>query len=222
MSMMDSLPQSGAPDDPVALLAYYDARNVLDAQLCRIFRCEAAELANVRGSEEYKDAVSEQTTARVDQAAATDDAWDALEHQALGNLQESMVAINDPKMLLGIAVQANKAGRRKGGTSPQQGAQAAGRATIDADGPQAGGQVVRLRTKFVEVLQDPHGAQRITERQASLEVENGNDLREDLTPGQVKKILRENIGVNPDEISLRQSFGPDHDVMLDFSKLAEE
>lgn len=217
-----SFVEAGAPEtDPVALLAYYDARNVSDAQLCRIFRCEAAELANVRASTEYKDAVSVHVTEQVNQAASIDDLWNGLEAQSLGGLIDAMPSIADPKMLLGMAVQANKAGRRRGGLAPNSG-NAAGRSIIDADGPVAGARVVRLRTTFLEVLQDPDGARRITERQANLEIMQETDLREDLTPGQVKRILREDVGVDPDQISVRQTFGPDAALLLDFSQIAEE
>lgn len=217
-----SFVEAGAPEtDPVALLAYYDARNVPDAQLCRIFRCEAAELANVRASAEYKDAVSVHVTEQVNQAASIDDLWNGLEAQSLGGLIDAMPSIADPKMLLGMAVQANKAGRRRGGLAPNNG-NAAGRSIIDADGPIAGARVIRLRTTFLEVLQDPDGARRITERQANLEIMQETDLREDLTPGQVKRILREDVGVDPDQISVRQTFGPDAALLLDFSRIAEE
>jgi len=208
-------------DDPDALLAYYDARGVDDVQLCRIFSCAPGDLANARMSDAYKAAMSETTIERVTRATDTDDRWDQLEHTALGTLQESMLAINDPRMLLGIAVQANKAGRRRGGMAPQQTGKPA-----EITVPQEGGQstVVRLRARFVEALQDPNGARRILDRQFEITSSSAGDLKEDLTPQEVKGILRDAIGVDPDQLSVRVSQGPDSAIgtLLDFSRIGGE
>ena len=215
--MYQDVPQRPDDDDVAGLLAYYDARKVPEAKLCQIFRCTAADLANARASDDYKDAVAGQTSAITDQAVEIDDRWNHLEHNSLGTLIEAMPAISDPRMLLGMAVQANKAARRNGGTVPNS-----RDAVINVDAQQAGTSVVRLRTRFLEVLQDPDGAKRITERQIQVDTLQGGDLREDLSPQQVKRILRENIGVNPDEVALRKTFGPDMAIELDFSKIGEE
>jgi hypothetical protein len=208
-------------EDPSALLAYYDARGVDDTQLCRIFSCAPGDLANARATEEYRNALAEHTTERVTRATETDDKWDTLEHSALGTLQESMMAINDPRMLLGIAVQANKAGRRRGGLTPKQ-----SNAPAEIQVPTEAGQskIVRLRARFVEALEDPNGARRIIDRQIEIQTGNAQDLKEDLTPQEVKGILRNSIGVDPDQLSVRTHRGPDQDLgtMLDFSRIGEE
>jgi hypothetical protein len=76
----------------------------------------------------------------------------------------------------------------------------------------------------VEALQDPNGARRILDRQFEITTSSAGDLKEDLTPQEVKGILRDSIGVDPDQLSIRVTQGPDSAIgtLLDFSRIGEE
>ena len=205
-------------DDATALLAYYDPRKVEDDQLWTIFMCTPADLAGVRESADYKQALSAETNGRTEQATSTDDLWDQIELKALGTLSETLEVSNDPRLLLGVAVQANKAARRRGGLQATQ-----HNSHINVP-TQAGKEtIVRLRTRFVEALQDPDGARRLIDRQVEITTTSQSDLREDLTPGEVKTILRDHIGVNPDDIAIRKHQGPDAmaGALLDFQFIGD-
>lgn len=211
---------SAVPDDPNVLLAYYDARAVSDERLCKIFMCQPSDLMEARGSEAYKAALAGQIAGQVSQATELDDTWNTVEQNSLQSLQECLPAMNDPRMLLAIAVQANKAGRRNGKLTPQ--ASTPPEIHVPAEGGQS--KVVRLRARFVEALSDPHGAQRILDRQIEIQMGDTGDLKEDLTPGEVKTILRNSIGVDPDQLAIRTHMGPDQmlGTLLDFSNITEE
>lgn len=209
------------PTEVEALLAYYDAREVSPRKLRAIFRCTDAELAEAREAEGYLVALQNETAQIAGQAAETDDLWDSVEHEALGSLQESLAVTSDPRTLLSVATHANRAGRRRsggvGGGKPQP-----GRAEIDVNAQTQGTKVVRLRARFIEQLSDPNGARRIRDRQVEIEAADNGDLMEDLSPGVAKRLLREGIGVDTEDLVLRKHAGPDASIELDFSKIAEE
>ena len=159
--------------------------------------------------------------AMANQAAETDDLWDTVEHQALGNLQETLDTTTDPRMLLSVASYANRAGRRRSGHAAPVG-KATSRTEIDVNAQTQGTKVVRLRARFIEQLSDPNGARRIQERQIEIEAADTGDLMEELSPGVAKRLLREGIGVDTENLVLRKHSGPDADMTLDFSSIAEE
>lgn len=185
--------------DVVKLLAYYDVRGVGDAKLRAMFRCAAEDLENARASEEYKDAYAAEISAFETMRAEIDDSWDALEKSALGNLVEAAAASSDPRFLLGAAVSANKANRRNLASAP-----ASAKPVIDVTPPQGQATtVIRMRTRFLEELQDAKSARRIAEREMEISVTNQSNLKEDMSPQEVKSLLQRALGVdvsNEDQI----------------------
>lgn len=206
-------------------LAYYDARCVAEGELRRLFSCSDADLAEARGQEFYKSCLAAETKAQHDVATGLDDSWNSLEQSALSSLHEAMPAIADPRMLLGMAVQANKAGRRTGAAGNAAAQRAAGgRApVIDVQQLTQGSAVVRLRTRFLERLQKDGEVERMVEREAEVRI-NSSDMHESMNPKEVKSLLRNHLGVNPDNLSVRRHQGADQmpGLELDFGHVPDE
>lgn len=206
-------------DDPVRMLAYYDSRGVTDDKIQRIFSCSAEDLAATRETAAYKEAAGSETYEQTSQATEIDDSWNLLEQTALASLRDVVTLTADPRVLLGIAREANKAGRRNGGTTPSTNA-------ADIHVPQNGAgetRVVRLRARFVDVLQEPDGTRRIMERQLEIRESSQGDMNEQLSPQQVKGILKNNIGVDTNQMHVKRHQGPDmvDGSFVDFDKIAE-
>ena len=79
-----SLAQMTEADHAVRMLAYYDVREVPDTQLMQIFNCGAADLAQVRQTEQYKSMLQVEQGHVTETNAAIDDGWDDVEKRALG------------------------------------------------------------------------------------------------------------------------------------------
>lgn len=207
---MQSEPQAPVSEEDAATstLAYYDSRSVPDERIRRIFCCMQSDLDSVRATDLYKTERASLEQQQTDQATATDDCWDTLERTALGNLVETMDTISDERVLLGIAVQANKAGRRRGGLSPKQ--QNAGMSDIPVQTAQGTTKVVRLRARFLERLTSADGSEQMMDRQVEIQTETASgDLDEVIDPRTMKALLRDKIGVDTENMHVRRHQGPD-------------
>lgn len=204
-------------DPAVATLAYYDSREVPDSQIRRIFSCMQSNLDEVRLTEPYLNELAVLVEKQVAQSADIDDSWDALEQASLGGLMESMDSISDDRMLLGIAVQANKAGRRRGGNSAQH----KGTNEIPVQAAAGVTKVVRLRASFLERLRSEDGSNQMLERQATIEATVQGDLDEVIDPRTMKKLLKDELGVDTEAMHVRNHQGPDANPgpYIDFDKL---
>lgn len=224
MSMMmdDGLPLT--PEQQAAqLLAYYDARGVSGPKLRKIFRCSDEALANARLSEDYQEFAAAEEARLADEAKEVDDLWDSLERKALGDLKDAMDHIADPKMLLGAAVQANKAQRRANSFGAQKSAQQ-GSAVINADQLAGPTKVVRLRTKFAEMLSSPDGTKRLVEREAEITAEQGGKVDEAIDPAEVKKLLNGALGIDTQNMRVARTMGPDEafeGTFVDFDSISD-
>jgi hypothetical protein len=196
--------------DPVKMLAWYDVKGVEDAQLARIFKCSVGDLAEVRGGDEYKDHLQEETQLAISQAMDTDDQWNLLENRALGTLTDSVDSIVDPRLLLGIAVQANKASRRGGQINPQD--QKSKAIAVDTLTGHTG--VVRLRTRFMERLASDAGVTRIIERQVEITQSSLLAHNDSMGPSEVRNLLNTHLGIDTSNLEASKRFGPDnhHDL----------
>lgn len=203
------------------LLAYYDARGVKDDQLCKIFRCTAADLLEARTGEDYEAYLGAEVQSLEANSTAADDSWDALEVQALANMREQMHTISDPRMLLGIAVKANQAGRRRFNHAAP-GTKAAGGAVIDVNAGVGQEKVVRLRTRFLARLQQEDGTQVLIERQQEVTATAQGDLEENLTPKDVQRMLSSSLGVTTAELRSINRFGVPDSLDLDFTDYEAE
>lgn len=217
-----------AEEQAVMMLAYYDVREVPDVQLTRIFSCTAAALTEVRKTEGYAAFLQTAQTEIVERETTIDDSWDDLERKALGSLQESIEATADPRVLLAAAKVANSANRRGGTLAKIQ--QKRGSSVINVDAQTGPTKIVRLRSKFLEVMQSDTGVQRMVEREVTITTQTsgsaaagisgshgspGGDMNEDLKPSEVKHLLQTSLGVDPAKIRIGKRFGPDIDVLAD-------
>ena len=220
-----------AEEQAVMMLAYYDVREVPDVQLTRIFNCTAAALQEVRKTDGYAAFLQTAQTEIVERETTIDDSWDDLERKALGSLQESIEATADPRVLLAAAKVANSANRRGGTLAKIQ--QKRGTSVINVDAQTGPTKIVRLRSKFLEVMQSDTGVQRMVEREITITtqtsgsaaagisgspdgtVAHGGDMNEDLKPSEVKHLLQTSLGVDPAKIRIGKRFGPDIDVLAD-------
>lgn len=197
------------------LLAYYDARHANDLTLCKIFRTTAAELANARQDEFYAEMLAEETAMLVAQNEQIGDRWAYLENRALGDLSDAMDSVADPRMLLGIAVQANKA--RATARLAQRQATTGGQ--IDVDNLTNGGQIIRIRTKMAERLNADGGVERMIDREVEVRKDTSASLDEALDPTAVKQLLKSALGVDTNSLKMTQRFGPDQGFDLDLSAI---
>lgn len=207
------------PNNPTEMLAYYDTRGIDEAQLLKIFGCSAEDLTNERNSDAYKEYLGREANELTEQATALDDAWNSVEQIALGSLIDAVEHTADPRMLLSAAVQANKAGRRGSSVNPNNG-------NTDIVVPQNGSgetRVVRLRAKFVDVLQEPDGTKKLMERQVEVTTSGKGDLNEQLSPQRVKGILKNDIGVDTEQMHVKHHQGPDviDGSYVDFDNIGE-
>lgn len=203
------------------LLAYYDARSVAESDLRKVFNCTSAALEEVRKEDFYLAALAAEKQAALDVATTLDDQWDNLETRALGELSDLVAATADPRMLLGMAVQANKAARRAGATQPRHASAARhGNTTIDVDALTDSTRVVRLRTRFLERLSQDGSVERMLEREAELRTSTAS-MQEDLSPSEVKALLRASLGVDTDNLRVKRHGGADAlpGVEIDFGQL---
>ena len=212
--------RNAAPMDPeeqaTMMLAYYDVREVSDIQLSRIFNCTVGALAEVRKTDQYGNHLQSFQAEIVERETTLDDGWDDLERKALGSLQETVEAVGDPRMLLAMAKTANIAQRRGGTMSKIQ--QRKGSSVIDVDKQAGPTKIVRLRTKFLEIMQSDTGAQRMVEREVEITktvVGNSSDVNEDLKPSEVKHLLQHSLGVDASAVRVSNRFGPDVDILAD-------
>lgn len=197
-------------------LAYYDARGVREEELRRIFNCTSSQLQSVRGDDFYKEVLAAEATSLTEQETSIDDAWNNLEASALGGLQDIVSSTNDPRALLSMAVNANKAGRRRlGGKSAGAGA------TINVDELTANTKVVRLRSRFLERLRQDGSVDRMIEREAEIRDTSSGDMREDMNPREVRDLLQSSLGVDTDNLRVRRHQGPDQlpGLEIDFSHI---
>ena len=197
------------------LLAYYDARHANDLTLCKIFRTTAAELANARKDEFYTEMLAEETAMLVAQNEQIGDRWAYLENRALGDLSDAMDTVADPRMLLGIAVQANKA--RATARLAQR--QASPNGQIDVDNLTNGGQIIRIRTRMAERLNADGGVDRMIDREVEVRKDTSASLDEALDPTAVKQLLKTALGVDTNSLKMTQRFGPDQGFDLDLSAI---
>lgn len=232
-----------AEEQAVMMLAYYDVREVSDVQLTRIFNCTAGALTEVRKSDMYAVHLQTAQSEIIEREAGLDDSWDDLERRALGSLQESIEATADPRVLLAAAKVANAASRRGGTLSKLQ--QKKGSSVINVDAQTGPTKIVRLRSKFLEVMQSDSGVQRMVEREVTITaMTNGSaaagkpqrpgtssdmpqrteadgttsgigDMNEDLKPSEVKHLLKTSLGIDPSKIRIGTRFGPDVDVVAE-------
>ncbi len=222
---MQSLATMTEADHAVRMLAYYDVREVPDAQLMQIFNCAAADLAQVRHTEQYREMVQVEQGHIVQTNTAIDDGWDDVEKRALGGLVDSLDSIADPRMLLAMAKSANQASRRGGILAKQQ---AKSGAIIDTAALAGETRVVRLKSRFVEMMQSETGVARMVEREITVTSSSGGgsgpnarrdhigSLDEALKPSEVKHLLKSALNVDPNEIVVSNRFGPETGVDLSF------
>jgi len=147
----------------------------------------------------------------------------ALERKALGDLKDAMDHIADPKMLLGAAVQANKAQRRANSFGAQKSAQQSS-AVINADQLAGPTKVVRLRTKFAEMLSHPDGTERLVEREAEITAEQGGKIDEQIDPAEVKRLLNGALGIDTQNMRVARTMGPDEafeGTFVDFDSISD-
>jgi len=201
-------------------LAYYDARGVPDAKLVQIFRCSVEHLSEARQTEVYHEFLSAEIAQITNREAELDDCWDSLERQAVGALVDAVDTISDPRTLLGIAVKANVATRRAGNLAKAQ--QRHGPAVIDVNAQTGGTRVVRMRTRFLEALQDANGSRRLVERETEIVANDTGSLNEVISPQQMKGIMQRSLGVDTSDMVVRHRHGPDVDITLDFGDLEAE
>ena len=233
-----SLAHMTEADHAVRMLAYYDVREVPDTQLMQIFNCGAADLAQVRQTDQYKSMLQVEQGHVTETNAAIDDGWDDVEKRALGGLVDALDSIADPRMLLAMAKTANQASRRSGLLAKRQ---TKGGAIIDTAALAGETRVVRLKSRFVEMMQSQTGVARMVEREVTITSTTGHSsglgnnkpdglgsLDEALKPSEVKHLLRTALEVNPDEVIVSNRFGPEIDLpgadlsFIDFSTFDEE
>lgn len=212
---MAKFEQDIGPAEPASvlkMLAYYDVRGVSNEKLKVIFRCTVADLDNARLSEEYQDSLSAEEAQFQSARAELDDNWDHLERKTLGALIDSVDTSSDPRFLLGAAVQANKAARRN-----KNSASTPEKSIIDVT-PASGARVtvVRLRSSFLQVMQDEKGARAIARREAEIVTSNTENLREDMTPREVQALLRDSLGIDPTDVTEINRSGNTEDMTFDF------
>lgn len=199
------------------LLAYYDVRGVAGNKLVAMFRCSLEDLENARQSEEYKEFLAEEHGNFEATRATLDDSWDAIEKAALGNLVDSMATTSDPRFLLAAAVQANKANRRNmnAGTGGD-------RKVIDVT-PPAGQQttVIRMRTRFLEIMQDENASKRVAARETEIVMANKQNLREDMSPREVQQLMRDSLGVDVTNEEQIQRSGNTEEMNFEFNLQSE-
>lgn len=212
--------RDGEPNQIYQLLAYYDARQVPDGKLVQIFRCTAEQLAEARTNEEYQEFLQSETAQIVNQNAELDDAWDSVEKKAVSSLNEIVDGLADPRTLLGIAVRANTAQRRAGVMAKAQ--QRFGAPVIDATAGSGGTRVVRMRTRFLERLQKPDGTDHLVERETEIVASDQGDLNEVISPGRMKSLMRNTLGVDPTDMAIVQRHGADAEITLNFDDLLED
>lgn len=206
------------------LMAYYDARKVSASKLRQIFRCTDEDLNNVRLDERYQAFIQAEELRLEEQARDIDEKWNNIEQLALGGLSEAVESIADPRTLLGIAIQANKAQRRAGPLSgPTRGAHHQN--TIDPEALAGPSRVVRLRTRFIEQLQRKDGTSQLIERE--IEVTDTRDIDDAMNPAQVKSLLKTALGVDTTDMKMVYRSGPDSLVlkeahsMIDFNNVSD-
>jgi hypothetical protein len=206
------------PEQQVSkMLAYYDARQTADAKLCQIFRAEVSDLISARQDPFYQEMLAEETAMLVAQSAEIEDRWAHLENRALGDLSDAMDSVADPRMLLGIAVQANKARNTTRQTQRQQVAPG----SIDVDQLTSGGQIIRIRTRMAERLSADGGVDRMIDREVEIRRDNSASLDEALDPTSVKSLLKSALGVDTTSLKVVQRFGPSAGYDLDLSAIGE-
>ncbi len=232
---MQSLAHMTEADHAVRMLAYYDVREVPDTQLMQIFNCGAADLAQVRQSEQYKEMLAVEQGHVVETNTAIDDGWDDVEKRALGGMVDALDSIADPRMLLAMAKTANTATRRGGILAKRQ---VKGGSIIDTAALAGETRVVRLKSRFVEMMQSETGVARMIEREVTVTSTSGagpnakhdrlGSLDEALKPSEVKHLLRTALEVDPNEIVVSNRFGPEIDSaagdlsFIDFATFGEE
>jgi hypothetical protein len=205
------------------LLAYYDARRVPDTKLVAIFRTTAADLTEVRQDEEYKQFLADELGALEAQAAETDDSWDALERQAVSDLRATMDSLADPRMLLGIAVQANKATRKN---AVQRGLAQPGVKNgqpVDVGALTGPSKVIRIRTNIMQKLTQANGASMMVERQVEVTQQANGTVDEALSPSDVKELLQSALNINTGQMRILNRFGSITQTVegLDFTNLED-
>ena len=210
-----------SPEQQVAkLLAYYDARQTGDATLCKIFRAQVSDLMEARKDPFYEEMLAEETAMLTAQTAQIDDRWAHLENRALGDLSDAMDSVADPRMLLGIAVQANKA-RNTTRQMQRQTNQLGHNGDINVDKLTEGGQIIRIRTKMAERLTADGGIERMVDREVEVRRDNSASLDEALDPTSVKALLKTALGVDTTSLKVAQRFGPSAGYDLDLSAIGE-
>ena len=214
----DGLPLT--PEQQVAqLLAYYDARRVPAQKLRKIFNCPEEALNNARATDDYKSFAAAEEARIEEQARNSDELWNDLEARALGDLSDAMDSIADPKTLLGIAVQANKANRRANGFGQQK--LDARAAIIDVNAQAGPTRVVRLRTRFAEMLMDDESTGRLMRRETEVTAEFSGAAVDHMDPATVKALMRNSLGVEPDKQHAQRKMVSDADFAelgnIDFS-----
>lgn len=198
----------------VRLLAYYDVRGVANPKLAEVFRCRIEDLNGARDTEEYKEALATERAEFEAARAEMDDNWDSVERKALGNLIEVLGDTTDPRMLLSAATLANKANRRNAAQAVDQ-----PRKVIDVT-PDAGGRttVVRMRTRFLEILQSEEGARQVAARETEITISNQASMREDMTPTEVEHMLKTSLGVDVRDVEEITRRGNSEDALnFDFN-----
>lgn len=194
MSAHDPTPAEGM--SVMELLAYYDVRGVGDQKLLSIFRCSMEDLAGARKSEEYTEAHSKEIAKFEATRATLDDTWDEAERRALGNLVDSLDHTSDPRMLLNVAMAANKASRRNVAAMPEN-----QRRIIDVTPPPgATTTVVQLRSRFLAVLQDDAKVRQAVAREVHISVTNHSNVHEDMTPREVQALMKGALGIDPQDM----------------------
>lgn len=199
-------------------LAYYDARGVREEDLRRIFNCTSAQLGEVRKEAYYREILAVETNALTERETSLDDSWDVLEGKALGALNETIDSIGDPRLMLAAAKHANSAARRRlGGRSPGN----AGSAVINVDELTSNSKVVRLRTRFLERIQTDGQIDRMVERETEVRTQNSGDMREDMSPTEVRDLLESALGVDTANLRAKRHQGPDllPGIEIDFGNL---
>ena len=207
------VPVSPEEEQAYRLLAYYDAREVSDMQLCRIFSATAADIVNARQHPKYAEFLAEETAKIEEISARITDRWANLEDRALGDLSDAMDSIADPRMLLGIAVQANKARAtaRTAARAQQKGSM------IDLDSGNAPGPVIRIRTGIADKISKDGGITRMIEREMVIRQSSGMSINEAMDPTGVKTLLKTALGIDTGTMHTVKQFGPD--ISIDFSGL---
>ena len=222
LTSFDGLPMT--PEQQAAqLLAYYDARGVDGRKLRQIFQCSDEALANARLGEDYQGFIAAEQARIEDESKETDDLWDRLERRSLGDLHDAMDHIADPKTLLGIAVQANKASRRAGNLAAQQ--RKNYDATINTDQLAGPTKVVRLRTRFAEMLESESGQRRLVERTEEITEFTAGSINENMDPALVKGLLKNSLGIDTSQLKVARTMGPDElagdGTYVDFGSIME-